>query len=338
MDNIKVHDMKLYDSFGDGCHIIYCKNAQVNNNFISNTQHEGIFWSSVLNSQIYNNQIAGITSDCARLDNCIDCVVKNNILFSYSGGNNNGEWEHGENGLQVGDGGVSHGYDARNSPTTTTNIEVFDNTFAANGLKAILLGAAALASSANVFIHDNKFIGKAELETHGISFEISNSNPSTIERSGKVFSSIFDILKQDFNFQYPDIQVPINASVSVSEYNNSYNAHSLVYVDGDGFTSVKYEYGGNSTTHYYLINGEKSDIWTGDLQQKGCAVYLPGRFDARNLRVTCFNSQGYHKITDFNITEVSDNSSQVLNPNLWAFVGTLIILAAIPVLVNTISI
>ena len=81
MDNIKVHDMKLYDSFGDGCHIIYCKNAQVNNNFISNTQHEGIFWSSVLNSQIYNNQIAGITSDCARLDNCIDCFVKNNILI-----------------------------------------------------------------------------------------------------------------------------------------------------------------------------------------------------------------------------------------------------------------
>jgi hypothetical protein len=325
MNNIKVHDMKLYDSFGDGCHVIYCKGAQVYNNFISNTQHEGVFWSCVQDSELYNNQIAGITSDCARLDNCIDCIVKDNILFSYDG-DSSGEYKHGENGIQVGDGGVSHGYDARNAPTTTTNIEVFGNTFAANGLQAILLGAAALESSANVFIHDNKFIGKAELETRGISFDVSNSNPSTIERSEKVFSSIFDILNQDFNFQYPDIQVPINASVGVSEYNNSYNAHSLVYVDGEGLTSVKYEYGGNSTTHYYLINGEKSDIWTGDLQHKGCAVYLPGSFEASKLQVTCFNSQGYHKITDFNITEVSDNSNQVLNPNLWAFVGTLTIL------------
>jgi hypothetical protein len=326
MDNIKVHDMRLFDSFGDGCHIIYCKNAQVNNNFISNTQHEGIFWSVVTDSELYNNQIAGITSDCARLDNCINCKVHENVLFSYTGDHNAGEWEKGENGLQLGDGGVSHGYDARKAPTSTANIEVFGNTFAANGLQAILLGAAALASSANVFIHDNKFIGKAELETSGISFDISSSNPSTIDRSAKVFSSIFDILKQDFNFQYPDIQVPINASVSVSEYNNSYNPHSLIYVDGDGLTSIKYEYGENSTTHYYLINGGKSDVWTGDLQHKGCAVYLPGRFEARNLRVTCFNSQGYRNITNFNITEVSDNSSQVLNPNLWAFPGTLAIL------------
>jgi Right handed beta helix region len=293
-DNILIHDMKLYDSFSDAIQLRLAKNSACYNNFISNCQHEGIFWSSALDSQIYGNQIAGVCSDSARLDNCVNCKVHDNVFFSYSGDHNNGEYEHGESGLQLGDGGASHGYNARTALTATSNIEVYGNTFAANGLKAIVLGSAALASSANVFIHDNKFIGKAELETSGISLEISNSNPSTIERSEKVFSSIFDIRNQDFNFQYPDIQVPINASVSVSEYNNSYNTHSLVYVDGEGLTSVKYEYGGNSTTHYYSINGEKSDIWTGDLPHKGCAVYLPGRFDTSKLTVTCFNSKGYH--------------------------------------------
>jgi hypothetical protein len=325
-ENILIHDMKLYNAFSDGVYLRFAKNSACYNNFISNCQHEGIFWTSVLNSEMYNNQIAGITSDCARLDNCVNCKVYDNILFSYSGDHNNGEWEHGENGLQVGDGGVSHGYDARNSPTTTTNIEVFDNTFAANGLQAILLGSAALESSANVFIHGNKFIGKAELETNGISFDVSNSNPSTIERSEKVFSSIFDILNQDFSFQYPDTQVPINASVRVTEYNNSYNPYSLIRVTGEGLTSVKYSYNGNSTTHYYEINGENADIWTGDLQHRGNTIYLPGRFDASKLHVTCFNLKGYHKITDFNITDVPDESEKVLSPELWAFVGTLIIL------------
>ena len=61
-ENIKIHDMKLFDSFSDGAYIYYAKNVQFYNNFISNTQHEGVFWSVVIGGEIYNNQIAGITS------------------------------------------------------------------------------------------------------------------------------------------------------------------------------------------------------------------------------------------------------------------------------------
>jgi Pectate lyase superfamily protein len=46
MNNIKVHDMKLYDSFGDGCHIVFCNHAEFYNNMISNTQHECFFFQS----------------------------------------------------------------------------------------------------------------------------------------------------------------------------------------------------------------------------------------------------------------------------------------------------
>jgi hypothetical protein len=196
--NISIHDMKLYDAFSDGAYIKYSKNVNCYNNEVSNCQHEGFYYSVVLDSTIHDNKVAAITSDGIRYDNCVNCKCYDNVLFSYSGSNNNGAYENGDNGLQIGDSGVSKGYDARNKPTTTTNIEVYGNTFAANGLQAILLDSVALESSANVFIHDNKFIGKAELETSGISFEISDSNPSTIERSEKVFTSIFDILNVNF--------------------------------------------------------------------------------------------------------------------------------------------
>jgi hypothetical protein len=191
-ENIRIHDMKLYDSFSDGIYLRFARNSAVYSNVISNTQHEGIFWSCVEDSEMFKNQIAGITSDSARLDNSVRCRVYDNIFFSYDGDNTNGAYEHGENGLQVGNAGSSHGYDASNKPTVTENIEIFNNTFANNGLQAILLGSG---SDNNVFVHDNKFIGVTELETMGISVKgISFDNPPTIEQSEKVFSSIFDIL------------------------------------------------------------------------------------------------------------------------------------------------
>lgn len=210
-ENIKIHDMKLYDSFSDGMYIYYARNVAVYNNFISNTQHEGVFWSVVINGEMYGNKIAGITSDCLRLDNSINCRVYDNVLFSYDGDNLNSAYPHGENGLQVGNAGSSHGYDASNKPTVTTNIEIYGNTFANNGLKSILLGSG---SDNNVFVHDNKFIGVAELETMGISVKgISYNNPPTVEMSERIFGSIFDVLAMDAQqSQYHD-QTKENISV-----------------------------------------------------------------------------------------------------------------------------
>ena len=286
-DNIKVHDMKLYDSFSDGMYIYYARNVSVYNNFISNTQHEGVFFSVVIGGELYKNQIAGITSDCARLDNSINCRIFDNIFFSYDGDNTNGAYKHGESGLQIGNAGSSHGYDASNKPTVTTNIEIFNNTFANNGLKAILLGSG---SDNNVYVHDNKFIGVAELETMGIS--VKGLLP-TKETSERIFNSIFDVLDKVFTFQYPDKKTDIKASAEVIEYNNTFNPHSLVYVTGEGLTGVKYEYGNQSTTHYFsILEGNSSsgaDIWEGELQHTGNAVYLEGALDISSLKITGFS-------------------------------------------------
>ena len=202
MNNVKIHDMRLFDSFSDGVYIRFCNNAQVYNNFISNTQHEGVFFVCAVDSLIYNNRVAGITSDCLRLDNCVNNKVFGNICFSYDGSHASNTYAGGENGIQIGNSGVSHGYDGRDKPTSTKNIEVFNNSFINNGLQAILLNSVALMPSANVFIHDNTIIGKADLETSGFSFDINNysyENPPSVEMSEKIFSSIFDILNMEFS-------------------------------------------------------------------------------------------------------------------------------------------
>jgi len=189
--NIKIHNMMLYNAFSDGIYIRFAEGVQVYDNIISNCQHEGIFFSCVVNGTIHGNNIAGITSDCARLDNCVNCKVFDNIFFSYSG-ETWGAYAHGENGLQIGDAGVSHGYDGRNKPLSTTNIEVYNNIFSDPGLRAIWLHSG----TKNVYIHDNKFVDAEELETQGvpigdISPDISPDNPPSVEDS----LTVFDLLR-----------------------------------------------------------------------------------------------------------------------------------------------
>ena len=257
-DNIKIHDMKLYDSFSDGMYIYYAKNVKVYNNFISNTQHEGIFLSVVIGGEIYNNKIAGITSDCLRLDNSINCRVYDNVFFSYDGTNLNGAYPHGENGLQVGNAGSSHGYDASNKPTVTTNIEISNNTFANNGLKAIMLGSG---SGNNVYVHDNKFIGVAELKTMGIPVvgntveNVSVENPPTKEMSEKIFGSIFDILNTVFqdsaitNQTDDQIQYSVQKTTSgniaggvkIIGFRNTVLIDNITYMQDNNSTIVKSE-------------------------------------------------------------------------------------------------
>lgn len=192
-ENIKIHDMKLYNAFSDGCYIIYSENVEVYNNIISNCQHEGIYFSVVKNGKISNNKIAGITSDCGRLDNCDTCLIEYNLFFSY-GGESYGAYKHGENGLQIGDAGSSHGYNAAKTEYPTKNIEVRFNKFSDPGLKAVWYHGGE-----NVYIHDNEFIDASELETMGVPIgDISIDNQPSLELSEKVFSSIFDILNQSF--------------------------------------------------------------------------------------------------------------------------------------------
>lgn len=320
--NITIINVKVYDTFSDGLHINYARNVHISKFCGENNQHEGIFLVCVLGGLIEDIEDAGITSDCLRFDNCQDLLIQNGKLSSYSGNHNNGAYEHGENGIQIGDETNSGGLKGGTAkPYPTKNIEVRNITFIYNGLRALFLDGR-LTSSDNVYIHDNIFIGKKGTETSG-----TPANFSYIDVTYTNSLDTNDLLSQVFQFKYINSEIPISTNINVTYYNNSYNPHSLVYVDGEGLTGIKYEYGGLFETHYLVIDGAVADVWTGDLQHTGNAVYLQGNFDASKLRVTCYNSQGYHEFTNFNITEVPDDSAKVVfNPELWAFVGTLIIL------------
>ena len=145
---ITIHDMKLYDAFSDGVHTAFCDNVNCYNNFCSNLQHDSIFYIEVIGGSIHDNEVAGLTSDDSRLDDCQQIKVYNNILYSYTGSNNNGAYEKGQNGVQIGDESDSSGPKGGSSkPDKTQNIEVFNNTFADIGLQAILLDNVELGRS-----------------------------------------------------------------------------------------------------------------------------------------------------------------------------------------------
>jgi len=249
--NIKIHDLKLYNSFSDGCYILFADSVQVYNNFISNAQHEGFYLSCVNQGLIYNNKIAGICSDCGRLDNCQYCKVYDNYFFSYNG-ESYGQYKGGQAGLQIANAGSSHGYDASNKPQKTDNIEVYNNVFADPGRQAIWLHNY----DGNVYIHDNEFIDAEILETMGIPIgDISYTNQPSVELSEKVFSSIFDILNVKFTNTGRTGQTAEDIPYSIQETEQGRIAggikiigfKDLIYVDGvpyipdNNSVIVKYE-------------------------------------------------------------------------------------------------
>jgi hypothetical protein len=148
--NITIHDMYIHDSAGDGAQICFAKNVFLYNNKMSNLEHDAFFFRDVISSEVYSNNIAGITDDCGRLDNCHDAKVNNNIFYSYDGANNNGAFEFGENGLQISD--------ESNKPDATENIEIYNNIYQNIGLAGIHLETTGLAQTETVLIHHNTFL------------------------------------------------------------------------------------------------------------------------------------------------------------------------------------
>jgi hypothetical protein len=188
-NNISIHNLKLFDAFSDGIHIAFARNVNINNVFASDCQHSALYYVDVLGGEISNNEVSGITSDCIRLDNCQYIKVHDNLLYSFTG-DSNGAYETGQNGLQAGDQGFSHGGGSP-KPDHTANLDIYNNTFAGKMLRAVWLDAAGQTQGNNIFVHDNRYVGIEGLNTSGISF----TNPPTVEQSEQIFSSIFDILK-----------------------------------------------------------------------------------------------------------------------------------------------
>jgi hypothetical protein len=255
-NNITISNLKIFDTFSDGVHVRYCDNVHVSNLEESDTQHEGVYFCEDFNGEISGCKIAGITSDCLRVENCKNVLVHDNLLYSYSGSNNNGAFEGGESGLQVGNQGRSFGTGSP-KPDSIQDIEIFNNTFANNGLEAIAADSVALESQSNIFIHNNEFIGKAELATMGVPVDVGNvsyTNPPTMQQSESIFSSIFDALNLKYgdsgftNQTANDIQYTVQQTeqgliaggIKIIGFSNVANIDGVSYIPDNKSILVKY--------------------------------------------------------------------------------------------------
>lgn len=332
MENISVHDMKLYNSFSDGIQIAFCNNGAAYDNFVSNCQHSGIFFISVVDGIIQGNDVAGITSDCVRLDNCVRTVVTENVLYSYTGDDRNGQAPKGENGLQIADEGISAKKGGSAKPTHTTDIEVYNNVFANTGWHGVWLDSTGKGYD-NVYIHDNTFLNGKEFTNKGEPVtgiskinpfrdnKISFTNSPDVEMSNDVFSSIDYILKTDYIFTYPLVDADISASAVVSYYNYSMQPYSLVEVSyDDEVEAVRLSYAGH-TAKYFVDR----DLWVGEIQHVGDGFYLSGEFDKDLLEITVFSANGFKKIDEIETHEIKLGVAGV-NPDIFIFITTLAIL------------
>lgn len=150
--NIKVHDMRIYDAFGEALMIFYGSNIQCYNSYLSNLQHDAVFYKGVTGSSnsMHHLTVEGITSDCLRCGSSQNVDIYENKLTSYLGSHNNGAQEHGQNGIQVSN--------ESNYSILTNNINVYNNYIYDQGLAGIWIldmRGDAGSSAQSIHIHDN---------------------------------------------------------------------------------------------------------------------------------------------------------------------------------------
>jgi len=255
-NNIRISNMKLHNSFGDGIQVRCIDGIICADNEIINTQHESIYYSASKNCKMIDNKMAVITSDGGRFDNCINGEASGNIVWKYTGTNNNGAWKGGANGFQIGDAGSSKGYNARKDWISTQNVEIHDNVISDPGRESILLGEVSRNPESNVYVYDNVFKNTEELKTMGIPVDdYSIENPPTVEQSEKIFTSLFDILNISFvdsgvtNQTEGDISYSVQKTddgkiaggIKIVGFKNQILINNHTYIPDNNSTIVKYE-------------------------------------------------------------------------------------------------
>lgn len=314
--NININNVKISDCFSDGIRVAYADNVFVIDNFISNCQHEGVYFVCVRGGLIQNNMIEGITSDCVRLDNGQNCIIRFNVLDSYDGNNNNGAPKFRHQGIQVSDQGMSFN-SGSDQPLHTTNIEALGNTFIGKKRMNVWIDSAG-KGVVNVYVHDNEFLDGNAVETEGTPVQGITDALSGVNW-GVQSSNVFHVFMRGFSF--PLLEKDLGASATVIYNNISFDPHSLVDVEGDDLKLVKIKYGGN-TTRYFVEKG----IWTGDIEHIGSELYLAGQFDASSLEITVYSEEGYQKVTDIKIIERGLTGASSINPDLFIFIAILAVL------------
>ncbi len=316
--NIVIRNCIFANVFSDAVYVAHSKDVIVENNQISNCQHSSIYFSCVINGLIQENDIAGITSDNVRVENSKNVKVLYNNLYGYFGPKSNGAYQGGHNLIQVGDQGFSYGYGSPKS-IHTENIEIAYNTFSGKHLNTILIDAARKTPTTNLWIHDNVFVDMPDIERDGYSAE----NPPSIEETKEIFTTLKDLLKRDYTFQYLNIEQDLEASAEVVYHNYSTAPYSLLTVEGeDDIEVIKISYDGKTARHFV-----DRDMWVGEFQRVGNGWYIPGEFDREKLKITVYSEKGFKTLSD---EEIKVRNAKIgkagVSIDLFNYIATLAIL------------
>ncbi len=151
---INIHNLKIYNSMGDGARLVFCNDASVHDCELWNLEHCSVFCIDSTDLSMYNNTIQAITCSGIRFDNCRSGTVRNNTITDWTGTTH--APKKGEHGVQVGNEPAKYGHTA-----LTSNIEIYDNVINVGGSGIQIedyLKTAGTKTQA-VDIHNNSITG-----------------------------------------------------------------------------------------------------------------------------------------------------------------------------------
>ncbi|MDQ1274772.1 MAG: hypothetical protein QG610_344 [Euryarchaeota archaeon] len=166
-ENIKVYDMYMHDSHGDGLKVVKSSNIQFYNNTIYKLGHDALYIIYCSNIEAWNNKITCRTNSGLRVYNGNHVKFYNNIINSE------------------GEGGAGIEIQKTGSSTVMDDIEIFNNLLYETNAAGIWItgyGSTYSKDSAkNVYIHNNKFYK-------------SGINPGADWSGGVVLNGFYDTL------------------------------------------------------------------------------------------------------------------------------------------------
>lgn len=141
--NIKIYNMYMHDSHGDGLKVVKSSNIQFYNNTVYKLGHDALYTIYCSNIQAWNNKITCRTNSGLRVYNGNHVKFYNNIINSE------------------GEGGAGIEIQKTGSSTVMNDIEIFNNLLYETNTAGIWItgyGSEYSKNSAkNVYIHHNKF-------------------------------------------------------------------------------------------------------------------------------------------------------------------------------------
>ncbi|HWR24970.1 MAG TPA: right-handed parallel beta-helix repeat-containing protein [Methanosarcina sp.] len=210
--DIKVHDMYMHDSHGEGLKTENSSNIQFYNNSIYKLGHNGLFAVDCLNIEAWNNKITCRTDCGLRVMNSNHVKFHDNVIDSFY------HWSAGGPGILV-----------EKTTGVVNDVEVFNNTIHNTyGPGMWLIGwsnSYPRSEAQNVHIYHNTFYN-------------TGTNPSIDWVGGIVTTGFYDTLIENNVFDGVYHAAIIHTYPTGTHIYPTYEGHPVLEPQGTGYTTI----------------------------------------------------------------------------------------------------